>query len=210
MNQLSVRRLGVAGTALLAAVLLTGCGGTDHDGTDHDGSGGGAQPAGSASVPAGATFNTADVRFATDMIPHHQQAIEMARIAETRASNAQVKDLATRIKKAQDPEIATMSGWLRQWGQPVPSTTPGMGHGGHAGMPGMMTEQEMKDLMAASGTGFDRMFLQMMIRHHQGAIEMANTEQQQGQDPQAKQLAAKIASDQAAEIKEMQDLLTKL
>ena len=71
-------------------------------------------------------------------------------------------------------------------------------------------DQEMKDLMGASGTNFDRMFLQMMIRHHQGAISMANTEQQQGQDPQAKQLAAKIASDQAAEIREMQDQLTRL
>jgi uncharacterized protein (DUF305 family) len=104
-----------------------------------------------------------------------------------------------------------MSGWLRQWGQPVPSPNAGHGgHGNHTGMPGMMNDQEMDDLMAASGTNFDRMFLQMMIRHHQGAIEMANAEQQHGQDPRAKQLAAKIASDQAAEIKEMQDLLTRL
>jgi len=131
----------------------------------------------------------------------------MAQLAEQRASNAQVKQLATRIKQAQDPEIATMSGWLRQWGQPVPS--PGMDHGDHGG-PGMMSDQEMSDLESASGTDFDRMFLQMMIRHHQGAVEMANTEQQQGQNPQAKQLAAKIASDQTAEINEMQDLLTTI
>ena len=206
MNRHLPRRFAVAATALFAAVVLAACGGGDHnmDGNNH----GGAQP--TASVPSNAAFNAADVAFATDMIPHHQQALEMARTAETRASNAQVKDLAARIEKAQDPEIATMSTWLRQWGQPLPSGSPGMGHGPHAGMPGMMTDQEMRDLMAASGKDFDRMFLRMMIRHHQGAIEMATTEQQRGQNQQAKQLAEKIAADQAAEVKQMRDLLTKL
>ncbi len=201
------RRLAVAGTTTVAAVLLAACGGGDHDssgGANH----GNATP--SATVPSEATFNAADVAFATDMIPHHQQALEMAKVAATRASNSQVKDLAGRIEKAQDPEIATLSGWLRSWKQPVPSTSPGMGHGQHAGMPGMMTDQEMANLMGAAGKAFDRMFLEMMIRHHQGAIEMATKEQQQGQDPDAKNLAGKIAADQAAEVKEMQDLLTKL
>ena len=199
------RRLTVAGTALFAAVLLAACGGGDHNpgATNH----GGAQP--SASVPSGAAFNAADVAFATEMIPHHQQAVEMAKLATTKATNAEVKELAGRIEKAQDPEITTMSGWLRDWGQPVPSSAPGMGHG-QAGMPGMMSDQEMKDLMAASGAGFDRMFLQMMIRHHQGAIEMATKQQQQGQHPDAKKLAEKIAADQAAEVTQMQTLLTKL
>lgn len=210
MNQRSRRRLTVAGTALLTtavlAALLAGCGGDAHDADHATG-----QPTNSASAATGAAFNSADVTFASEMIPHHQQALEMAQIAEQRASNAQVKELAARIKKAQDPEITTMSGWLRQWGQPLPSASADHGgHGGHGAMPGMMSEQEMKDLMGASGTTFDRMFLQMMIRHHQGAVQMANTEQQQGQDPQARQLAAKIAADQTAEIKEMQDLLTKL
>jgi uncharacterized protein (DUF305 family) len=207
MKRQILRRLAVAGTILLAATLF-GCGGSDHNNSGGGGHNSGSQPTASASVPAGATFNAGDVTFAKGMVPHHQQAIEMARVAETRASNAQVKDLAARIRTAQDPEIATMSGWLRQWGQSVPTSAPGMGHGG-SGMPGMMTDQEMKDLMAASGTSFDRMFLQMMIRHHQGAIEMATAEQQQGKDPQATQLAAKIAADQTAEIKEMQDLLGK-
>ena len=136
--------------------------------------------------------------------------IERRKQAATKATNPQVKELSGRIEKAQDPEIATMSGWLRDWGQPVPSTAPGMGHDQHTGMPGMMSDQEMNDLMTASGTGFDRMFLQMMIRHHQGAIEMATTEQQQGQHPDAKKLAGKIAADQAAEVTQMQGLLTKL
>jgi uncharacterized protein (DUF305 family) len=203
----TVRRLAVAGIGLVTAVLLAACGG-DHDGGSggHD-SGGGAP---GASIPAGAAFNSVDVGFGTDMIPHHEQAIEMAKIAATRAGSQQVKDLAARIEKAQSPEIATLSGWLREWGQPVPSSSPGAGHGQHVGMPGMMSDQELKDLTAASGKEFDRMFLQMMIRHHQGAIEMAAKEQQQGQFPAAKTLAGKIATDQAAEIMEMQDLLAKL
>jgi uncharacterized protein (DUF305 family) len=204
----TARRLAVAGIGLFAAAVLAACG----DSGDHNtGSGphdGGAQP--TASVPSNTAFNAADVAFATDMIPHHQQAIEMAKIAATRATNPQVKELAGRIEKAQDPEITTMSGWLRDWGQPVPSRTPGMGHGQHTGMPGMMTDQEMNHLMGQSGRAFDRMFLQMMIRHHQGAIEMAAKEQQDGQHSDAKNLAEKIAADQAAEVKEMQDLLTKL
>ncbi|HET9138375.1 DUF305 domain-containing protein, partial [Actinophytocola sp.] len=200
------RRLAVAATTLLT-FALTACGGGDHDagGNNHDS---GAPP--SASVPSDAAFNAADIAFATDMIPHHQQALEMAQIADTRATNPQVKALAARIRGAQDPEIATMSGWLREWGQPVPSSSPGMGHGQHSGMPGMMNDQEMADLMAASGKDFDRTFLEMMIRHHQGAIEMCGTHQQRGQHPQAKQLAEKIAADQAAEVAHMQDLLTKL
>ena len=208
MNQHLSRRLAVAGLTLLAAGTLAACGGSDHDSGGSANHNGGAQP--TASVPANASFNAADVAFATDMIPHHQQALEMAEIAATRASSQPVKDLAGRIDKAQDPEIATMSGWLREWGQAVPSATPGAGHGGHAGMPGMMSDQEMKSMMAASGKEFDRMFLDMMIRHHQGAIEMANKEQQQGQHPQVKELAEKIAANQSAEITEMQDLLTKL
>jgi uncharacterized protein (DUF305 family) len=219
MNRIPVRLPVAAGGGLLAVFLLTSCTGADHPGTGggHDR---GAMPTGTASVPAatapaaaassGTAFNGADVAFATGMIPHHRQAIEMADLAGTRAGDAQVKELAAQIRRAQDPEIATMSGWLRQWGQPVPSAAPGMGHGGHGGASGMMTAQEMNDLRAASGTGFDRMFLQMMIRHHEGAIDMARLEQQQGQHPQATGLAATIATDQAAEINRMRDLLGKL
>lgn len=119
------RRFAVAATTVLAVGLLAGCeGNNDHNSStgSHNGS---ATP--TASAPANEAFNAADVAFATDMIPHHQQALEMAQVAETRASNTQVKDIAGRIRQAQDPEIATMAGWLREWGQPVPSSSPGMG-----------------------------------------------------------------------------------
>lgn len=151
--------------------------------------------------------NDADVSFARDMIVHHRQAIEMASLAPTRATDAPVKDLAGRIQKAQDPEITLMSQWLTSWGQPVPSE----GHGGsHAGMPGVMTEADMRQLTAASGKDFDRMFLHMMTRHHQGAIEMATTEKSAGSFGPARKLAEDIITAQSAEITEIRQLLNQL
>lgn len=197
------RRLIVAGAGLLAAGLLAACG----DGERGGGPDAGSQPP--ASRPLDAAFNAADVAFATNMIPQHQQAIEMAKLAANRASNSDVKDLAGGIEKAQSLEMETMSEWLRAWGTPVPPTT-GTDTGGNGGMPGMTSGEEMKNLTAATGPDFDRMFLQMMIRHHQAAVEMAMTEQTQGQNPEAKTLAGQIAADQKAEISEMQSLLGKL
>jgi len=164
----------------------------------------------SAAAPRPDASNAADVTFATHMIPHHHQAISMASMAESKASTPEVKALATRISRAQEPEITTMSGWLKAWGAPVPEAG-GTHHGGtgdHA--PGMMTEQEMAQLTAATGKDFDKMFLEMMIKHHDGAVEMAKTEQQQGTDPAVKQLAGQIATSQTAEITEMRGLLAKL
>lgn len=186
------RRLALVALAVAGALLLAGCG---EDSTESGDSGG----------PDAATHNEADIAFAAGMIPHHQQALEMAEVAAERAADPKVKDLAGRIEKAQDPEIEQMSGWLREWGQPVP--TPGGGHAGHSGMPGMMSDAEMGSLMKASGADFDRMFLEMMIRHHEGAIEMAKEEQTKGANAEAKRLAGSIATSQSAEIEEMRDLL---
>lgn len=186
------RRLALVALALAGALSLAGCGDTSTGSNDADRS-------------DAASHNGADVAFATGMIPHHQQALEMAEVAAERATDPKVKDLANRIEKAQDPEIEQMSGWLREWGQPVP--TPGGGHAGHSGMPGMMSDAEMGSLMKASGADFDRMFLEMMIRHHEGAIEMAKTEQTKGANAGAKRLAGSIATSQSAEIEEMRDLL---
>jgi uncharacterized protein (DUF305 family) len=178
MNRTLVRRvlLPFAATAVLA--LAAGCGGDDIGGMDH-GSGSGAQttaaPSGSSS-----TFNEADVSFAQNMIVHHQQAVEMADLAATRAANAQAKTLATQIKAAQQPEIDTMTGWLTAWGKP---TVPAGGHGGHS-MPGMMSTQDMDKLKAVSGAAFDKQFAQMMIDHHAGAIAMAGEVQKNGSHPE--------------------------
>lgn len=175
--------------AVLSLVGLAACGGSD--------------------TPAQA-FNKADVSFAQDMIPHHRQATEMAQLAADRTDNTKVSDLATKIIAAQQPEIDTMSGWLKSWGKKVPadsSDMSGMDHGGSS-MPGMMSADQMSSLKAASGPEFDQMFLTMMISHHEGAIEMAAAEQAGGKYNPAVDLAKKIQADQATEISSMKSLLS--
>lgn len=211
-----IKRAHLAATLTLAAgLVLAGCGNDD----------GGAQPGSSSSSssmpgmdhssmnPTTAATNTApvdhndqDVMFATMMIPHHRQAVDMAGMALEKGQNATVKQLATAIKAAQDPEIQKMSGWLTNWGKPVP--TPGMGHAMSGS--GMMTEQEMTNLGKASGAAFDKLWVQMMIKHHQGAVAMAKTEQSKGQSMDAKALAKQIETGQNAEIATMQKLLQQL
>jgi uncharacterized protein (DUF305 family) len=144
------------------------------------------------------------------MIPHHQQAVQMASMAGYQATTPEVKQLATAIKAAQDPEIKLMSGWLTGWGKPVPTPSHGGGHGGHGEMPGMMTEEEMSTLGKAKGAMFDRMWIQMMIKHHQGAVTMAKAEQTKGKDPASIALAKTIEKAQTTEIATMQRLLGQL
>ncbi|MET9906069.1 DUF305 domain-containing protein [Streptomyces sp. NPDC006476] len=209
-----VRRTALAVTALTAAVTLAACG-NDHD----SGSDSGGHAAASASSSTGAdAHNAQDVSFAQGMIPHHQQALEMVRLAAGKASSAQVKDLAARIEKAQDPEIKTMSGWLTAWNEKVPSagasmdsmdSMPGMDHGSGSDMAGMMDPKDMTMLEKASGKDFDTMFLTMMVEHHEGAVKMAGTEQTKGSYGPAKSMAGDIVKGQTAEITEMNKLLGK-
>ncbi|GAA3468387.1 DUF305 domain-containing protein [Nonomuraea roseola] len=202
-NPTIIRRLSlgvVAGAGALT--LLTACGGDGGTMAGHGQMSGSAAP---ATTPAGTpSFNAADVTFAQMMIPHHEQAVEMAELAGPRAADAEIKELAAKIKAAQDPEIQTMKGWLTAWGTSVP--TGGM----HHDMPGIMSEQDMKQLEAAKGAAFDRRFAELMIAHHRGAIEMARTERAQGADPGAKELARVIESAQQAEIAQMEKILGRL
>lgn len=164
----------------------------------------------SEDAPDATSHNEADVTFAQEMIPHHQQAVEMAALAGDRAADPEVRELAADIEAAQEPEIETMTGWLEAWDEDVPTGSMDhgdMGHGSSDAMPGMMTAEEMADLEQAAGTEFDRMFLEMMVEHHSGALEMARTEQAEGENPDALALAEKIEADQEAEIAEMQQLL---
>jgi uncharacterized protein (DUF305 family) len=171
------------------------------------GSGGSASP---SATPAVGAHNQADITFATEMIPHHHQAVQMADMALTQATNADVKTLAQAIKAAQDPEIVQMSGWLAGWQQPIPSSsTSGMGGMDHTGT-GMMSDADMTSLSKATGAAFDRMWVSMMIRHHQGAVTMATTEQSSGQNPDAKKLAQSIITSQTAQITQLTALLGKL
>jgi len=208
MLHTTLRRALLAGAAILAVGLLTsGCSG-GHDVTGVPGMSGTASASGQ--LPAG--VNDADVMFAQMMIPHHRQAVQMADLVATRAGDPQLKTLAAQIKAAQDPEIATMTGWLTTWRQPtaMPSGTamPGMDMSG-AGT-GMMSEQDMAKLAAASGVDFDRLFARMMIAHHQGAIQMARTEQAHGVNPDTKALAARIITSQQTEVDTLQKILDRL
>jgi uncharacterized protein (DUF305 family) len=200
----------VAAGFLASATTLTlaACGSSKTSGMDSMSTSGGSSPAASASssMSMSDSHNHADLAFATDMIPHHGQAIDMADMAVKKATNSQVKQLAIQIKAAQDPEISTMSGWLKEWGAPVPSASmSGMDMGGMS-MNGMMSADEMKQLDAATGTAFDKLWVQMMIKHHQGAIAMAKTELASGQYPQAKALAQSISNSQVKEVTTMQSL----
>jgi uncharacterized protein (DUF305 family) len=191
-------------TAMTVGVALGGCGTND------------STPLGSPARPQSVAqaHNQADITFAQDMIPHHAQAIAMAKMATQRASSPQIKDLAVRIQAAQQPEIDQMSRWLRAWNASVPSTDSPMGemgqmeHGASGAMPGMMSGDQMRQLGKASGEAFDRMFLQVMIDRHQGAITMAKTELSRGQNPDARQLAQRIIDAQQREITKMQALLS--
>lgn len=177
-------------------LALTACGGDD------SGSGAGSED-----------HNDQDVSFATEMIPHHAQAVKMSEMAVENAESQEVKDLAEDISAAQGPEIETMSSWLEAWGEDVPDTGSDMGGMDHDGMdgmedmPGMMSSEEMDELESASGSAFDELFLSMMIEHHEGAIEMAQTEQADGENPDAIDLAETIEETQASEIETMRELL---
>jgi uncharacterized protein (DUF305 family) len=179
---------GVLAAAAAAGGLLAGCGSktTTSPATP--------PPAVSSTpVTEQQQHNQADVVFLQNMIPHHAQAITMSQMARTQASSSQVKDLAARIESEQGAQTQQMSELLTAWGAPTPATTGGIGHGQTPGM--------------TSSAGLDRLFLQMMIVHHQDAITMSQTELTQGTNSATRNLAQQIISAQRAEISEMQTLL---
>ncbi|WP_043671196.1 DUF305 domain-containing protein [Streptomyces xylophagus] len=195
-----VRRALLAATASVAALTLAACGSSGGDGK---------ASSGTATETATGSHNAADVSFSKEMIQHHRQAVEMAGLAAGHASSAQVKSLATKIKGAQDPEIKTMSGWLTSWGEQVPEDMSGMGHDMSSAAPGMMSDAHMGELEKMSGTEFDKMFLTMMVEHHEGAVAMAKTEKADGEYDPATKLAANVITAQSAEIAQMNKMLGK-
>lgn len=160
--------------------------------------------------------NDADLMFANDMIPHHGQAVEMADMILAKTSNPQVKALAERIKAAQTPEIAAMTGWLKGWGATPPDPYAHLaGMAGMAGMTGMrhggmMTAQQMDQLGKATGTAADKLFLTQMQEHHAGAVETAKGELENGTNQEAKKLAQAIVTSQTAQIAQMKSMVTAL
>ena len=183
------------------ALLLSACG------SDSSNSSAGL----SSSTPAGEVtgdFNAADVLFAQGMVPHHEQAVEMAALALDPAAgaSAEIQALATQIQGAQDPEIELMTGWLQAWGQPM--DMPGTDDmAGTEGMDGMMSADDMAGLATLTGAEFDTAWAEMMIAHHEGAITQARTVKAAGSNADVLVLADEIITAQQAEIDEMQALL---
>lgn len=182
-----------------AALVLAGCG-TDSPGTSST------PGASTSAVESQAQFNDADVLFLEGMYPHHAQAVEMADMVAGHTDNADVVALAAAIKAAQQPEMDRMTTWLQQWGQPVSTADmSGMHDMDHGD--GMMSADQMDALTALSGTEFDRRWLTMMIEHHEGAIDMADTELVDGENPEVRQMASDIVTAQQKEIADMRAAL---
>ena len=160
----------------------------------------------SSSAAAPAAFNNADVTFATNMIPHHEQAVQMAAMVPDRSTNPAVIKLAADISAAQGPEIETMKALLVQWNA---DDSAHQGHDDMGGMTmdGMVDPAAMAKLESLKGTEFDTLWLQSMIGHHEGAIKMANVELANGANADAKTLAQQIVTAQQGEITQMKQLL---
>lgn len=187
----------VVATTLTAGALAACSSGSDGSmsGMDHD-----KTPMSASDTSTTADGRQGDIMFAQMMIPHHEQAITMADLALDPSAKAsgQVRDFAKDIKDAQDLEIQTMEGWLEDWDAPTASSS-GMDHGS-----GMMTQEEMSKLESATGAEFDKQWLTLMIKHHQGAVTMAEQVLTTTEDDAVERMAKAIVKAQKAEIKAMQ------
>ncbi|WP_430868231.1 DUF305 domain-containing protein [Demequina aurantiaca] len=190
--------------ALGLTLALAGCGAT----TDSNPS----DPSPSLTAASADSFNDADEMFVTMMIPHHQQAVEMADVVLAKDGvDERVTDLAVQIKDAQAPEIELMLGWLDAWGVEFDPTSTA----GHAGMDqdagdGMMSSEDMAVLEEATGEDAGAIFLEQMVVHHEGAVDMAEIALQDAKSPEVQALAQQVIDDQTAEIAVMEELLAQL
>ena len=209
--------------ALASALALTGCG----TGADEQDTGTSAETAAPATAapetpsttsaseePIAEEHNDADVMFAQMMVPHHEQAVEMSEMLLAKDDvPAEVAEFAQRVIDAQGPEIERMNDMLTAWeAEPLADAEDmdGMDHGSGAGMSGMMSEEDMSALEDAQGAGAAQLYLEQMTVHHEGAVEMAQEQIEQGQNPQAVELARQVVADQEAEIAEMEQMLQEL
>ncbi len=204
------RRTVAAALLLSLAPALAACGSDEQS----------AAPAAERTAANGDTFNDADVAFAADMIPHHADALVMVDMTQGRELSPELAQLSEEIRDAQAPEIEQMADWLTAWGEEVPETSrdhvnshdmddmDDMGDmGDDSGSQMGMDPADMEMLEEADGTAFETMWLEMMIEHHEGAIEMARSEQADGLFPDALGLAESIETSQSAEIDLMQEML---
>ncbi len=161
---------------------------------------------------SGVQYTAADVEFMQGMISHHAQALEMTELIPTRSGSDTMRKLGLRIELSQADEIQMMQGWLRGRGQEVTDLHAHHAHGATL-MPGMLTSEEMKQLAEARGAAFDRLFLELMIKHHQGALTMVEdllARPGAGQDSDIFAFISDINADQSMEIARMGDMLREL
>lgn len=175
--------------ALTAAVALSGC----SKSSDHS------QPAGDP-----ASHNRADVEFATNMLPHHQQGLDLSAMAPDNSSNPQLIKFASGIAAAQGPQIQTLKGFIVQWSEKANTQA---GDKANITVHGMVDQATMTKLGSLHGADFDRLWLQSMIGHHRGAVEMAQAEIDNGVNTGAVTMAHNIVTTQQAEIDQMTKLL---
>lgn len=160
-------------------------------------------------IPAGSLITEADVRFMQGMIAHHAQAVHMTRMAEGAGASERVLKLARKIDLSQAGEIMLMQGWLREYRQFVPDTSSWRG----MSMPGMLTASDLEQLEKARGAAFDKLFLTLMIRHHEGAISMVAdllSSPRAAQEVDISVLANEVETSQLAEIELMWQMLDEL
>ena len=212
--------------ALASALALAGCGTSGEDSTGEAPEAATSAAAGAGSTdtataaPSGSAqaeeHNDADTMFAQMMIPHHEQVVQMSEGMLAKDDlDPDIEALANKVVAAQGPEIDQLKTMLETWGEPTSAESGGMegmdhGSGSDAGMEGMMTDEQMQELEAAEGTEAAEMYLTMMTTHHRGAIDMAQTEVADGENPQAIEMAQQVIKDQEAEIAEMETLLNQL
>jgi uncharacterized protein (DUF305 family) len=213
MNGMTLPHSRALTALLMAAVAMAACSSATPVGRDQSDLAAIAKAkADSARYP----YTAADVHFMSAMIAHHAQAIDIARWAPTHGASASLQTLAERVINAQQDEIGLMQRWLRDRQQPVPEaratvmkTTMGGVEHAHL-MPGMLSEDQLKQLDQARGKDFDRLFLTFMIQHHRGAVTMVEelfSSQGAGLDNTVFKLASDISADQSAEIDRMQRML---
>lgn len=204
------QKLVLTAAAAVAVLGLSACTG-DESGTESETTAAVQTTASSESATSTSEVSSqhseADVMFAQMMLPHHEQAIEMSDIILAKDGvPAEVTTLAEEIKAAQGPEIAQLTEWLEQWGEPM---MPEGDHGGHdmSQMEGMLSEEDLQELSDAPGPEAADLFLEQMIAHHEGAVAMAEDEVEDGSYQPAIDMARTIIETQQAEIDEMQGLL---
>lgn len=190
--------------AILAVALVTTAAACSNDDGTTGNSGATTTRGQTATAELPDNVNDADVAFVQGMVPHHEQAIQMSELVIANGDDPTVIALAEQINAAQGPEIDQMNTWLDDW-DIDPAGSDGMD--GMDGANGMMSDDEMDMMSEAMGADLDRMFLETMIRHHQGAIRMAEVELEEGSNADVLALAQGIIDGQQAEIDQMQSML---